>query len=694
MQSSPDTGGDRTADPFAALVHTVRSSLPHPTTSLTHVSPEIITAVQQALQQPPATTTTSSAASASPVARPATYSGTAEDCSGFLLQCSLYIEANTHLFQNERGRVAFVISLLSGRALQWAQPLWETNAPVMTSLSTFFAHMKDVFGQHTAELSVHDQLYHIYQGEESVSMYALRFRTLTSTSAMNETTLITAFRHGLRREVQQLIVVYDDTMGLENLIQKTIRVSQRLYASHMNTPAVNPLPASTSVAAPAPEPMQVDSNHLTNAEHLRRMNIRLCLYCGGDGHVISNCPVRPPHPAVSTLQFPPKTSQLIKTLVHVGNSHSCVSAQALIDSGSAGNFISTQILQELNVRQKKCPVDLRILTIQGKPLGRGRVRHYSPTLFLRVGSLHMEEITFMVLEESTADIILGRPWLNAHQPHIQWATCEILKWSDECFEKCINRPRKPQPKSPATPDHLPVLSTSVESPATNVIVEIPPAYRALQDVFSKRLATRLPPHRPWEFAIDLLPGATLPKGRIYPLSIPEQKAMEEYVQEALRQGFIRPSTSPAASSFFFVAKKDGGLRPCIDYRHLNSQTVKFSYPLPLVPAALEQLRGARIFSKLDLRSAYNLIRIRRGDEWKTAFITPSGHYEYRVMPYGLSNSPSVFQNYMNEIFREYLNRFVIIYIDDILIYSSDMKEHEKHVLQILQKLREHQPFLK
>ena len=219
----------------------------------------------------------------------------------------------------------------------------------------------------------------------------------------------------------------------------------------------------------------------------------------------------------------------------------------------------------------------------------------------------------MVLEESTADIILGRPWLNAHQPHIQWATGEILKWSDECFEKCINCLRKPQPKSPATPDHLPVLSISVESPATNVIVEIPPAYRACQDVFSKRLATRLPPHRPWDCAIDLLPGATLPKGRIYPLSIPEQKAMEEYVQEALRQGFIRPSTSPATSSFFFVAKKDGGLRPCIDYRHLNSQTVKFSYPLPLVPAALEQLRGARIFSKLDLRSAYNLIRIKRGD---------------------------------------------------------------------------------
>ncbi len=109
--------------------------------------------------------------------------------------------------------------------------------------------------------------------------------------------------------------------------------------------------------------------------------------------------------------------------------------------------------------------------------------------------------------------------------------------------------------------------------------------------------------------------------------------MEEYIEEALKQGYIVPSTSPAASSFFFVAK-DGGLRPCIDYRKLNEITVKFRYPLPLVPTALEQLRGATIFTKLDLRSAYNLIRIRKGDEWKTAFVTPTGHYEYRVIPYG------------------------------------------------------------
>ncbi len=129
-----------------------------------------------------------------------------------------------------------------------------------------------------------------------------------------------------------------------------------------------------------------------------------------------------------------------------------------------------------------------------------------------------------------------------------------------------------------------------------------------------------------------------------------------------------PSSSPAASSFFFVGRKDGGLRPSIDYRALNTQTVKLPYRLPLIPATLEEPHAARIFSKLDLCSAYNLVRIWEGDEWKTPFITPSSHNEYLVMPYGLSNAPSVLQELMNKVFREFLHRSVIVYIDDILIY--------------------------
>ncbi len=133
-----------------------------------------------------------------------------------------------------------------------------------------------------------------------------------------------------------------------------------------------------------------------------------------------------------------------------------------------------------------------------------------------------------------------------------------------------------------------------------------------------------------------------------------------------------------------MKKKEGSLRPCIDYRGLNEITVKFRYPLPLVPSALEQLRTAKFFTKLDLRSAYNLIRIRAGDERKTAFSTTTGHYEYRVKPFGLVNSPSIFQSFINDVFRDMLNKYVIVYIDDILIYSESLEEHIQQVRAVLQ----------
>ncbi len=176
--------------------------------------------------------------------------------------------------------------------------------------------------------------------------------------------------------------------------------------------------------------------------------------------------------------------------------------------------------------------------------------------------------------------------------------------------------------------------------STNILSD----YADLAEAFSKAKATQLPPHRSSDCAIELLPGTTPPKGRIFPLSQPETESMKTYIEEELAKGFIVPSTSPASAGFFFVKKKDGTLRPCIDYRGLNDITVKFQYPLPLVPPALEQLRSAKCFTKLDLRNAYNLIRIREGDEWKTAFSTTSGHYEYRVMPFGLSTVPLSFKH--------------------------------------------------
>ncbi|KAI2649350.1 Transposon Tf2-6 polyprotein [Labeo rohita] len=365
-----------------------------------------------------------------------------------------------------------------------------------------------------------------------------------------------------------------------------------------------------------------------------------------------------------------------------------ISVAALIDSGSAGNFIAGHLARRLRLRTEPTEWRYQVQSIDGKPLSNRDVQRRAGPIQLDLGVCHQEEIWLLVLEGSMIDIVLGCPWLARHEPILSWGTGEILKWGSQCWPTCF-------PKLPlCSPKSLTVCTTSIESPIEKQSIDIPSEYHSFQDVFCPRRAARLPPHCPWDCAINLLPDAQLPKGRIYPLSIPETKAMEEYIQEALAHGYIRPSTSPAASSFFFVAKKDGGLRPCIDYRALNKVTIPFKYPLPLVPAALEKLRGAKIFSKLDLRSAYNLIRVRRGDEWKTAFSTPTGHYEYLVMPYGLVNAPSIFQDCMHEIFREYLDKFVLIYIDDILIFSSTLQEHHQHVKHVLTKLREHQLYLK
>ena len=187
----------------------------------------------------------------------------------------------------------------------------------------------------------------------------------------------------------------------------------------------------------------------------------------------------------------------------------------------------------------------------------------------------------------------------------------------------------------------------------------------LKAVFSKSRAVALPPHRPYDCGINLLPGKAPPRGRLYSLSRPEYGSMEKYIQESLTNGIIRLSSSPAGAGFFFVGKKDGSLRPCIDYRGLNDITVKDRYPLPLMSSAFELLHGSTIFSKLDLGSAYHLVRIREGDEWKTAFNTPTGHYEYLVMPFGLTNAPPFFQALVNDILRDMLNKFVFVYIDDI-----------------------------
>ncbi|KAL0175452.1 hypothetical protein M9458_027782, partial [Cirrhinus mrigala] len=468
----------------------------------------------------------------------------------------------------------------------------------------------------------------------------------------------------------------DEGLTLNHYIDLSIRIDNVMRSRKPTRPFTTPLQTQPSTAS-TPEPMQLGTTKLTIEERERRIRNNLCLYCGQAGHIRATCPTRPPRPSTSVSEIRSCLSRCEIPVLLISDGVS-IETTALIDSGAGGNFIDKDFVRSNQLPTLSCVSPVSVAALDGRPLGPGRIDHTTIDLILRLEPGHQETIRFFIIPSPQSPIILGFPWLNRHEPTISWAGGIITHWSPYCQQHCIH----PVPKTPPSASTPPLDST------------IPTEYHDLLEAFSTVKATELPPHRPGDCAIDLIPGAVPPRGRIFPLSQPESEAMEKYIKEELAKGFIQPSTSPASAGFFFVKKKDGALRPCIDYRSLNEVTIKYRYPLPLVPPALEQLRSARVYTKLDLRSAYNLIRIREGDEWKTAFSTTSGHYEYRVMPFGLANSPSYFQAFVNDVFRDMLNRWVIVYIDDILIFSNSYAEHVQHVRAVLQRLIQHKLFAK
>ena len=180
----------------------------------------------------------------------------------------------------------------------------------------------------------------------------------------------------------------------------------------------------------------------------------------------------------------------------------------------------------------------------------------------------------------------------------------------------------------------------------------------------------------------------------YRMAPTELKKLKSQLQEILDKGFIRPSVSPCGALVLFVKKKDGILRMCIDYRQINKVIVKNKYPLPRIEDLFDQLKGADVFSKIDLRSGYYQLRVKEVDVPKTAFRTRYGHYEFLVMPFGLTNAPVAFMDLMNRVFRPYVDQFVVVFIDDILVYSKDAQEHEQHLRIVLETLRENSLYAK
>ena len=232
------------------------------------------------------------------------------------------------------------------------------------------------------------------------------------------------------------------------------------------------------------------------------------------------------------------------------------------------------------------------------------------------------------------------------------------------------------------------LDEALKQEGDELKLQLPLVIQDYADVFSPKKADKLPPHRSYDHEIRLTSDKKLPFGKIYSMSREELQTLRDWLDENLRKGFIRPSSSSVTSPVLFVKKPGGGLRLCMDYRALNEVSVKDCYPLPLIKETLNNLQGMKYFSKIDIISAFNNVRMKEGHKKLTAFLTRFRLFESLVMPFGLTRAPATFQRFINNSLRDYLDQFCSAYLDDILIYSKTREEHEEHVRKVLQRLRE------
>ena len=373
---------------------------------------------------------------------------------------------------------------------------------------------------------------------------------------------------------------------------------------------------------------------------------------------------------------------------------------AFVDSGADYSLVDKMLVKQLGLTEYPLETPLSFEVIDGSALPSGDSTSYV-NCDIKINEKILQH-KFYTIKSPRSSVVLGLDWLRKFKPNIDW---ELLQISFPRDNPILAQPTMLIGHSVQQGF---ALNQSVDNPA-EVIEEVahslseelcqihcilPKEYHDYSMVFSKEEAEILPEHRKYDISIELQEDCKIPWGPIYTLSDPELETLRTYIDDSLAKGFIRPSTSPAGASLFFVKKKNGELRPVVDYRALNKVTVKNRYPLPLIHEMLNHFSKAKIFSKLDLRGAYNLVRIRKGDEWKTAFRCRFGHFEYRVMPFGLTNAPAVFQHLMNDILREYLDIFCVVYLDDILVYSETPEEHTIHVKLVLAKLMENSLYAK
>ncbi|QRW23611.1 Retrotransposable element Tf2 protein [Rhizoctonia solani] len=603
------------------------------------------------------------------------------------LTCMLaWVRLNQRQFPSDLEVLSFLLMNMTEAAGAWAHPHLDqlgSHRALIQTVDEFKVEFLAAFGNPDATRAAERKITSLTQ-TGTCAKYITKLCTLQMELDWNDAALCGQFAQGLHWEVQKQIAtrerqphtlreLQDAALIIDNALREE-RASHPQQGNKSGKSSTTPnRGASTGQQATRTSPLSSDPNYVLEDKRNCCRAEGLCVKCGKAGHKFAKCrtgwkatPKEDKGKAKETAKIGKdskyqlgKGNQPLFT-IPIKPEKKAESLEVLIDSGATSSFMHHQTAESLRLPLIDLPSPRTVTMLDGSSPQAGKIWKKAVLTFSLDGK-HMTK-TFLICNTGSHAAILGLKWLDAHNPDIDWN------------QQTLSFPHAP-------PEHVAIAK---EEEADK---------KPLEGVFGEEEFNKLPPHRHYNIGIKLTEEGPL-NSPLYSMTDAKSATLKDWLRDELKAGKIRPSKSSISSPVMFVPKKDGSRRLVVDYRCLNNRTRKNVYPLPRPDDLMAQLRGAKVFTKLDLRWGYNNVQVKEGNKWKTAFRTKYGLYKSLVMTFGLTNAPAAFQHFMNNLFKDLLDVCVIIYLNDILIYSKDDVSHTKHVHKVLKQLMDNQLFCK